>query len=49
MGKIVKILEKILNEFEFITVFRYLKWTKDAKLVLGKGGTLMWEEPGRRD
>ena len=25
-------------------VIRYLKGTKDAKLILGKGGTLSWEE-----
>ena len=25
-------------------VIRYLKGTKDAKLILGKGSTLMWEE-----
>ena len=25
-------------------VIRYLKGTKDAKLILGKGGTLTWEE-----
>ena len=25
-------------------VIRYLKGTKDAKLVLGRGGTLTWEE-----
>ena len=25
-------------------VIRYLKGTKDAKLSLGKGGTLTWEE-----
>ena len=25
-------------------VIRYLKGTKDAKLILGRGGTLSWEE-----
>ena len=29
-------------------VIRYLKGTKDAKLVLGKGGTLTWEEADRQ-
>ena len=28
-------------------VIRYLKGTKDAKLILGRGGTLSWEEAGR--
>ena len=27
-------------------VIRYLKGTKDAKLILGRGGTLSWEEAG---
>ena len=27
-------------------VIRYLKGTKDAKLILGRGGTLAWEEAG---
>ena len=29
-------------------VIRYLKGTKDMKLVLGKGGTLTWEEADRQ-
>ena len=29
-------------------VIRYLKGMKDAKLVLGKGGTLTWEEADRQ-
>ena len=29
-------------------VIRYLKGTKDAKLILGKGGTLTWEEADRQ-
>ena len=29
-------------------VIRYLKGTKDAKLILGRGGTLTWEEAGRQ-
>ena len=28
-------------------VMRYLKGTKDTKLILGKGGTLTWEEVER--
>ena len=28
-------------------VIRYLKGTKDAKLILGRGGTLSWEEAGQ--
>ena len=27
-------------------VIRYLKGTKDTKLILGRGGRLSWEEPG---
>ena len=35
--------------WEAITrVIRYLKGTKDAKLVLGRGGTLTWEETDRQ-
>ena len=30
-------------------IIRYTKGTKDAKLTLGKGGTLRWEELNRRD
>ena len=30
-------------------IIRYLKGRKDTKLTLGKGGTLKWEEPNRRD
>ena len=29
-------------------VIRYLKGTKDAELILGKGGTLTWEEAERQ-
>ena len=29
-------------------VIRYLKGTKDTKLVLGRGGTLTWEEADRQ-
>ena len=29
-------------------VIRYLKGTKDAKLILGRGGTLTWEEADRQ-
>ena len=29
-------------------VTRYLKGTKDTKLMLGKGGTLTWEEVERQ-
>ena len=28
-------------------VIRYLKGTKDAKLIIGRGGMLSWEEAGR--
>ena len=28
-------------------VIRYLKGTKDVKLIIGRGGTLSWEEAGR--
>ena len=29
-------------------VIRYLKGTKDAKLILGRGGALAWEEADRQ-
>ena len=29
-------------------VIRYLKGTKDVKLILGKGGILTWEEADRQ-
>ena len=29
-------------------IIRYLKGTKDAKLILGRGGTLTWEEADRQ-